>query len=502
MEHVGTASACPCVRTGDGVGDGGPAGVARHSAPTCTDTAAGLWTTAQRSRCHRAERLDVHRPCDLYPRWVPRAGASSAEWLTVPACPDRLPTPPRTPSRPASRRCPGAGRPCPARRRAGVPLAGAEGNVVEVRRSARRRRTVTAYREQGRTVVLIPAAFSPAEERRWVAQMVAKLQTREERRRRSLGGDEELMARARALSAAHLDGLAEPASVRWVDNQQRRWGSCTPADRSIRLSSRLRSMPEYVVDYVLVHELVHLLEPGHDERFWAWSPATRGPSGPAASSRASSWPATRRRAGPADLRRLSPSSALAARPALVRPRARSGVVGVRVVGGQRGELVVETLAGDEVHRLVEVVRRRQQVRVRPEPVAVGAAVAAGPSQPTPWRRRAAGAAAAPGPTSVANVCSAGPPEARRRRIVSASAECPGSRSFAASATTVSTQPSTSASSVSRRRSAICCSGVSSGSSTPLPSSCWMLSGSLGSMPPSMPGHRLGDARARWPRGRS
>jgi hypothetical protein len=141
--------------------------------------------------------------------------------------------------------------------------------MVEVRRSTRRRRTVTAYRESGRTVVLIPAAFSPAEERRWVEQMVAKLQTREERRRRSLGGDDELMARARALSAAHLDGLAEPASVRWVDNQQRRWGSCTPADRSIRLSSRLRSMPEYVVDYVLVHELVHLLEPGHDERFWA-----------------------------------------------------------------------------------------------------------------------------------------------------------------------------------------------------------------------------------------
>ncbi|MGY1623410.1 M48 family metallopeptidase [Geodermatophilus sp. SYSU D00965] len=140
---------------------------------------------------------------------------------------------------------------------------------VEVRRSARRRRTVTAYRESGRTVVLIPAAFSPAEERRWVAQMVAKLQTREERRRRSLGGDDELMSRARALSDAHLDGVPQPASVRWVDNQQRRWGSCTPADRTIRLSSRLRAMPEYVVDYVLVHELAHLIEPSHDATFWA-----------------------------------------------------------------------------------------------------------------------------------------------------------------------------------------------------------------------------------------
>jgi len=172
---------------------------------------------------------------------------------------------------PAARPRRGAEGAAPGKDAARGDLAGGPANLgdVEVRRSARRRRTVTAYREKGRTVVLIPAAFSPAEERRWVAQMVAKLQTREERRRRSLGGDDELMERARALSAAHLDGLAEPLSVRWVDNQNRRWGSCTPADGSIRLSSRLRSMPEYVVDYVLVHELVHLLEPGHDDNFWA-----------------------------------------------------------------------------------------------------------------------------------------------------------------------------------------------------------------------------------------
>ncbi len=138
-----------------------------------------------------------------------------------------------------------------------------------MRRSARRRRTVTAYREHGRTVVLIPAAFTAAEERRWVDQMVAKLQTREERRRRTLGSDDDLMARARQLSAAHLDGQAVPVSVRWVENQHRRWGSCTPADRTIRLSGRLRGMPEFVVDYVLVHELAHLLEPTHNTHFWS-----------------------------------------------------------------------------------------------------------------------------------------------------------------------------------------------------------------------------------------
>ncbi|WP_233498424.1 M48 family metallopeptidase [Blastococcus sp. TF02A-26] len=180
--------------------------------------------------------------------------------------PGRTPDTPNSP-RPADR--PPADRAPRALPAVGPELAGRAMGPIEVRRSARRRRTVTAYRESGRTIVLIPAAFTPAEERRWVAQMVAKLQTREERRRRSLGADDELVARARALSAAHLDGVPQPSSVRWVDNQQRRWGSCTPSDGSIRLSSRLRGMPEYVVDYVLVHELAHLIEPSHDQRFWA-----------------------------------------------------------------------------------------------------------------------------------------------------------------------------------------------------------------------------------------
>ena len=128
---------------------------------------------------------------------------------------------------------------------------------------------MTAYREHGRTVVLIPAAFTAAEERRWVDQMVAKLQTREERRRRNLASDDDLMARAHELSAAHLGGRAGPAMGRWGVYQNRRWGSCTPADRTIRLSGRLRGMPEFVVDYVLVHELAHLLEPSHNAHFWS-----------------------------------------------------------------------------------------------------------------------------------------------------------------------------------------------------------------------------------------
>jgi predicted metal-dependent hydrolase len=128
---------------------------------------------------------------------------------------------------------------------------------------------VSAYRDGDVTVVLIPARFSKAEEQRWVAEMLARLQARDQRRERGpRRSDEALLSRARHLSATVLDGRARPESVRWVSNMAARWGSCTPADGSIRVSERLRDMPGWVLDYVLVHELAHLLVPGHGTDFW------------------------------------------------------------------------------------------------------------------------------------------------------------------------------------------------------------------------------------------
>ncbi len=136
---------------------------------------------------------------------------------------------------------------------------------VEVRRSARRRRTVSAYRDGDRTIVLLPAAMSAAEERRWVGVMLERLAAQERRRRPS---DDTLLTRSAELSQRYLGGRARPRTVRWVDNQGSRWGSCTPSRGSIRLSSRLRGMPQWVVDYVLLHELAHLLVADHGSRFW------------------------------------------------------------------------------------------------------------------------------------------------------------------------------------------------------------------------------------------
>jgi predicted metal-dependent hydrolase len=132
---------------------------------------------------------------------------------------------------------------------------------VEVVRSARRRKTVQARLVGGVLQVSIPARVSKAEEERWVREMVGRF----ERKRATEPID--VAARAEVLAVRH--GLPRASSVRWVDNQVWRWGSCTPADRSIRVSSRVADFPTWVLDAVLMHELAHLAEPGHGPAFWA-----------------------------------------------------------------------------------------------------------------------------------------------------------------------------------------------------------------------------------------
>jgi len=143
---------------------------------------------------------------------------------------------------------------------------------VVVRRSARRKRTVTAYRERDTIVVLLPQRLSPADEQRYVDDMVRKVLAREARTA-APRSDAELAERARQLTAdyltPHVDGLAELTSVVWVRNQSQRWGSCTPSSGAIRMSHRLQVMPCWVVDYVLLHELAHLVEATHTARFHA-----------------------------------------------------------------------------------------------------------------------------------------------------------------------------------------------------------------------------------------
>ncbi len=141
---------------------------------------------------------------------------------------------------------------------------------VEVRRSARRRRTVSADVRNGTVIVSIPAHFTKAQEEEWVARMLRKVQGR-----LAAGGPPgtgepagALLQRAGELARRYLDGRGIPETIGWVTNQSSRWASATPARRSIRLSHKLQGMPDWVVDYVILHEMAHLIEPSHNRVFW------------------------------------------------------------------------------------------------------------------------------------------------------------------------------------------------------------------------------------------
>lgn len=150
-----------------------------------------------------------------------------------------------------------------------IPVPVGRGGVakVEIRVSTRRRRSSAAHLEAGKVVVVVPAQLSVAE-REDVAARLALRVLDQGRRRSAAVSDSELERRAHELADRYLDGV-RPSSVRFVTNQMRRWGSCTPSSGAVRISSRLRAMPDWVLDAVLVHELAHLLEPSHSARFRA-----------------------------------------------------------------------------------------------------------------------------------------------------------------------------------------------------------------------------------------
>lgn len=130
---------------------------------------------------------------------------------------------------------------------------------VSVLRSARRRKTVSARLVDGVLEVRVPAWMTAEEEAGHVARMVGRFERQ--------ASTDQIDVDARARTLARKYGLPQPSAVRWVDNQTSRWGSCTPVDGTIRISSRLAPWPRWVLDFVLVHELAHLAEPAHGSSF-------------------------------------------------------------------------------------------------------------------------------------------------------------------------------------------------------------------------------------------
>lgn len=141
------------------------------------------------------------------------------------------------------------------------PAAGVADMEVEVIRSSKRRKSVSARIVDGQIVVRMPQWMTKAQEVEYVTSMVAKLV------RQQTATAVDLTARAAELARRYA--LPTPRMIRFVSNQSSRWGSCSPTAREIRISDRIAGLPTWVLDSVIVHELAHLVEANHSPAFHA-----------------------------------------------------------------------------------------------------------------------------------------------------------------------------------------------------------------------------------------
>lgn len=131
---------------------------------------------------------------------------------------------------------------------------------VELVRSTRRKRTVGAQMVGGVLRVSVPSWMSRTEELHWIDVMSGRFA-------RKLSA-ERIDLPQRAITLARRYDLSRPREIKWVGEMTTQWGSCTPSTGVIRMSNRLAAFPDWVVDYVIVHELAHLDVIDHSDEFW------------------------------------------------------------------------------------------------------------------------------------------------------------------------------------------------------------------------------------------
>ena len=141
--------------------------------------------------------------------------------------------------------------------------------IVHLRRDKRLRKYARASLEDGHILVRVPPGVPDSEADQLADDLATRLLKRRVRSRRL--EDSDLTQRAVRLNEKCFDDQLSWNSIRWVGNMNRRLGSCTSGgftDGDIRISDRIRSWPDWVIDYIIAHEIVHRAHPNHSPAFW------------------------------------------------------------------------------------------------------------------------------------------------------------------------------------------------------------------------------------------
>lgn len=137
---------------------------------------------------------------------------------------------------------------------------------VKVIRSSRRKKTAGARLYGGTLYIYVPKNIRENELRRMIERFTARFE--KVLLKKQLNSAKSLRQVAEELNAKYFGGSLKIDSIQYVTDQTSKFGYCNIASRSIRISHTLAEMPDWVRDYVIVHELAHLREPGHDKAFW------------------------------------------------------------------------------------------------------------------------------------------------------------------------------------------------------------------------------------------
>ncbi len=138
---------------------------------------------------------------------------------------------------------------------------------VKVIRSQDRKKTIQAKMAGETLVIYLPAGLHREEEMKLIERMKKKIEKK--RLKTRANKDDYLKKRFDEFNDIYFGGKLMVNSIVFVTNQEKVRGSCTPAKCTIRISHKLLDMPRWVLDYVIMHEMTHLVYPNHSKAFWA-----------------------------------------------------------------------------------------------------------------------------------------------------------------------------------------------------------------------------------------
>ncbi|MDH7507573.1 MAG: M48 family metallopeptidase [Candidatus Thermoplasmatota archaeon] len=138
-------------------------------------------------------------------------------------------------------------------------------NDIEIKRSKRRKKTVEARFVKNKLVIYLPEGMNKSDEKKWINKMIKWGERRKTQKK--LNKNKQLLIRSQKLSKKYFNGKLD-FSIKFVSNQKSRFGSCSIRTKSIRISDKLAKVPQWVLDYVIIHEIAHLIYPNHSNKFW------------------------------------------------------------------------------------------------------------------------------------------------------------------------------------------------------------------------------------------